>query len=123
MSTRLGTRHAVARVPAARAEEILDRVRETPAGFVRTYGDVSPGAPRVAGAVLHGCEDPDVPWHRIVRADGSLAKGERQRVRLEAEGVPFRGSRVEMRVARIPDVEGLPNRPRRSGPPATRAGR
>ena len=50
---------------------ILGRVRDTPAGFVRTYGDVSPGAPRVAGAVLHECEDPTVPWHRIVRADGS----------------------------------------------------
>jgi hypothetical protein len=38
-----------------------------------------------------------------VRADGSLAKGDRQRALLEAEGVPFRGSRVDMRVARIPD--------------------
>jgi len=75
-------------------------VRETPEGFVRTYGDVSPGAPRVAGAVLHGCSDDSVPWHRIVRADGSLAKGIRQRRLLEAEGVPFRGKRVDMRVAR-----------------------
>jgi alkylated DNA nucleotide flippase Atl1 len=81
---------------------ILDRVRATPAGFVQTYGDVSPGAPRVAGVVLHECEDPRVPWHRIVRADGSLAKGERQRSLLEAEGVPFRGARVDMRVARLP---------------------
>ena len=32
-----------------------------------------------------------MPWHRIVRADGSLAKGARQRALLEAEGVPFRG--------------------------------
>ena len=83
---------------------ILDRVRATPAGFVRTYGDVAPGAPRVAGAVLHACDDPTVPWHRIVRADGSLAKGDRQRVLLEAEGVPFKGTRVNMRVARLPDV-------------------
>ena len=37
-----------------------------------------------------------------VRADGSLAKGARQRKLLEAEGVPFRGERVDMRVARIP---------------------
>jgi methylated-DNA-protein-cysteine methyltransferase related protein len=91
---------------AQRASEILARVRSTPPGFVRTYGDVSPGAPRVAGAVLHACEDPAVPWHRIVRADGSLAKGTRQRAMLEAEGVPFRGSRVEMRVARLPDLSG-----------------
>jgi alkylated DNA nucleotide flippase Atl1 len=54
--------------------------------------------------VLHGCDDPTVPWHRIVRADGSLAKGCRQRSLLEAEGVPFRGSRVDMKVARLPEV-------------------
>jgi methylated-DNA-protein-cysteine methyltransferase related protein len=83
---------------------ILDRVRAVPVGFVRTYGDISPGAPRVAGAVLHGCDDAAVPWHRIVRADGSLAKGSRQRALLDAEGVPFRGSRVDMRVARIPEL-------------------
>jgi methylated-DNA-protein-cysteine methyltransferase related protein len=81
--------------------EVLARVREIPAGFVRTYGDVSPGAPRFAGAALFECDDPDLPWWRVVRADGSLAKGERQRQRLEAEGVPFRGERVEMAVARL----------------------
>lgn len=80
---------------------ILARIRATPEGFVRTYGDVSPGAPRRAGAVLHACEDPSVPWHRIVRADGSLAKGRRQRRLLAREGVPFRGDRVDMRVAHM----------------------
>jgi alkylated DNA nucleotide flippase Atl1 len=58
----------------------------------------------MAGAVLHACDDDTVPWHRIVRADGSLAKGRRQRRLLEREGVPFRGERVEMRVARLPDL-------------------
>jgi alkylated DNA nucleotide flippase Atl1 len=77
-------------------------VRAIPVGFVRTYGDISPGAPRVAGAVLHACHDPAVPWQRVVRADGSLAKGDRQRRLLEAEGVPFRSSRVDMRAARLP---------------------
>lgn len=91
-------------MPSARSELILDRVRDTPPGFVRTYGDVSPGAPRMAGAVLHVCEDPTVPWHRIVRADGSLAKGHRQRRLLEREGVPFRGQRVQMQVARVPEI-------------------
>ena len=87
----------------ATPERILDRVRAIPPGFVRAYGDVSPGAPRRAGAILHACDDPGVPWHRVVRADGSLAKGERQRALLEAEGVPFRGERVDMAVARLPD--------------------
>jgi len=85
-----------------RIERVLERVRATPPGFVRTYGDVSPGAPRFAGSVLFACDDPDVPWFRIVRADGSLAKGAPQRALLEAEGVPFRGERVDMRAARLP---------------------
>jgi alkylated DNA nucleotide flippase Atl1 len=87
-----------------RAARVLDRIRAVPPGFVRAYGDVSPGAPRFAGAVLAGCDDPELPWHRIVRADGSLAKGARQRALLEAEGVPFRDGRVDMRAARLPDL-------------------
>jgi methylated-DNA-protein-cysteine methyltransferase related protein len=85
-----------------RARQVIARIRDTPPGFVRAYGDVSPGAPRFAGTVLSACDDPTVPWHRIVRADGSLAKGARQRALLDAEGVPFRGERVDMRVARLP---------------------
>jgi methylated-DNA-protein-cysteine methyltransferase-like protein len=81
--------------------EVLDRVRAIPEGYVRTYGDVSPGAPRFAGTVLFGVDEPDLPWWRVVRADGSLAKGARQRRRLTAEGVPFRGERVDMAVARL----------------------
>jgi methylated-DNA-protein-cysteine methyltransferase-like protein len=74
-------------------------VRAVPAGRVTTYGDLCPQAPRFAGAVLHACVDPELPWQRIVRADGSLAKGPHQRRLLEAEGVPFRGGRVDMRTA------------------------
>jgi alkylated DNA nucleotide flippase Atl1 len=77
-----------------------------PPGFVTTYSDLCPGAPRFAGLVLARCDDPGVPWHRVVRADGSLAKGARQRRLLEAEGVPFRGTRVEMSVAWA-DVDAL----------------
>jgi methylated-DNA-protein-cysteine methyltransferase related protein len=85
-----------------RAAEVLRRVRSVPAGFVTTYGDLCPGAPRFAGAVLADCDEPNVPWQRIVRADGSLAKGGRQRRLLESEGVPFRGERVDMREAWFP---------------------
>jgi len=89
---------------AARSDErVLERVRAIPPGFVRTYGDVSPGSPRFAGSVLFACDDPAVPWYRVVRADGTLAKGARQRRRLLREGVPFHGDRVVMRVARLPD--------------------
>jgi methylated-DNA-protein-cysteine methyltransferase-like protein len=84
-----------------RAQAVVERVRAIPPGFVRTYGDVSPGAPRFAGTVLAGLDDPTVPWHRVVRADGTLAKGERQRKLLDAEGVPFRGHRVDLKVSHL----------------------
>jgi len=82
---------------------VIAAIRAIPEGFVRTYGDVSPGAPRFAGTVLAETHEPGLPWHRIVRADGSLAKGARQRKLLEEEGVPFKGDRVDMRAARLPD--------------------
>ena len=78
---------------------MLQRVRSIPPGFVSTYGDLCPEAPRFAGATLAACDDPTVPWQRVVRVDGSLAKGERQRRLLEDEGVPFRGRQVDMSVA------------------------
>ena len=83
-------------------EEVLRRIRAVPRGRVTTYGDLWPGAPRAAGAVLASGHDADVPWQRVVRADGSLPKGERQRALLEAEGVPFKGERVDMRAAWVP---------------------
>ena len=83
---------------------MLDLVRAIPEGFVTTYGDLTPGAPRYAGTILSECSDPGVPWQRVVRADGSLAKGERQRGLLEEEGVPFAGVRVDMRTAWAPAV-------------------
>ena len=84
---------------SSRERGVLERIRRVPEGFVATYGDLCPEAPRFAGQVLSQCEDPSVPWHRIVRSDGSLAKGERQRRLLEGEGVPFRGARVDMDAA------------------------
>jgi methylated-DNA-protein-cysteine methyltransferase related protein len=86
----------------AAERRILDAVRAIPPGFVRTYGDLSPGAPRAAGRALRHADG--VPWWRVVRADGSLAVGEDQRRRLDAEGVPFiegRVVRVDLRRARM----------------------
>lgn len=87
---------------SSRAREVLRRARSVPAGFVTTYGDLCPAAPRFAGAVLAASDDPAVPWQRVVRADGSLAKRARQRRLLEAEGTPFCGERVDMREAWFP---------------------
>jgi methylated-DNA-protein-cysteine methyltransferase-like protein len=84
---------------------ILRRVCAIPPGYVRTYGDVSPDAPRLAGYVLSRTDAYQAPWHRVVRANGSLAKGVRQRRLLEAEGVPFRGERVLLSSARLDDLD------------------
>ena len=78
-----------------RAERILDRIRRIPRGSVLPYGVIDPEAPRFVGAVLARTEA-DVPWHRVVHADGSIPKGERQRALLRREGVPMRGARVDM---------------------------
>ncbi len=86
---------------AGRAARILERVRAIPEGFVRTYGDIDPAAPRLVGHVLATCDD-DLPWHRVVRADGTAAMGARQLARLRREGVPFRGQRVDLSQARLP---------------------
>ncbi len=100
-------------VPSSdRADHVLRAVRAIPAGYVRTYGDLDPGAPRFPGRVLATHPDAaDVPWHRVVRADGTLAGGDRQRARLVAEGVPFRGDRVDLREARLPLPPGEPVEP------------
>ena len=86
---------------------ILARVRAIPPGYVRTYGDVSPGAPRLAGRVLSTTSAEEAPWHRVVRADGSLAKGELQRQLLEREGVPFHGDRVVLAQVRLDDFDAV----------------
>jgi methylated-DNA-protein-cysteine methyltransferase-like protein len=83
------------------AERILTCVESIPPGRVMTYGDVAECAgapsPRIVGRVL-AFDDGSVPWHRVLRADGTLAEHlyTEQRQRLLAEGVRFRGDRVEL---------------------------
>jgi methylated-DNA-protein-cysteine methyltransferase related protein len=84
----------------SRAERIVERVRSIPEGYVRTYGDIDPGAPRLVGRVLSSTHD--LPWHRVVRADGTIPRGQRQRELLLAEGIPMRGARVDLKEARLP---------------------
>lgn len=78
------------------------------AGRVATYGQLasaagSPHAARAVGqAMASNPYAPDVPCHRVVAGDGSLhgysgAGGvQRKRSMLEAEGVRFRGARVDL---------------------------
>jgi methylated-DNA-protein-cysteine methyltransferase related protein len=86
---------------AVSPQTIFERVRRVPEGYVTTYGDLSPGAPRHAGRALSQMPG-DLPWWRVVRSDGTWPKGGEQRERLLAEGVPIRGRRVVMAEARIP---------------------
>jgi alkylated DNA nucleotide flippase Atl1 len=85
---------------SSRNEQIISRVRNIPKGFVRTYGDIDPRAPRLVGRILS--QTHDLPWHRVVRADGTLTQGEAQRKLLVAEGVPMRGDHVDLDEARLP---------------------
>ena len=79
---------------------IIDRIRDIPPGHVQTYGDIEPGAPRLVGRVLATTNEKNLPWFRVVRADGSMAKGEAQRRLLLEDGVPMRGDRVDLGRAR-----------------------
>ena len=85
--------------PESRADAILERIRDIPAGHVQAYSDIDPHAPRLVGRILATTNE-DVPWHRVVRADGTIPKGSRQRELLEREGVPMRGERVDLERAR-----------------------
>jgi methylated-DNA-protein-cysteine methyltransferase-like protein len=85
---------------ASRAERVVERVRAIPKGYVRTYGDIDPRAPRLVGRILATTHN--LPWHRVVRADGTIPQGLPQRELLRAEGVPMRGDRVDLDQARLP---------------------
>ena len=81
-------------------EAVLDVVERIPPGRVSTYGAVGRligiGPRRVARALSSG--GGAVPWHRVVRADGSAAEPVRVRqlALLAAEGVPVRNGRVNL---------------------------
>src|SRR5579875_3345504 len=83
------------------AQRILACIEAIPPGRVMTYGDVAEYAgtrsARTVGRVL-AADDGTVPWHRVLRSDGSLAEHlyTEQRQRLLAEGVRFTGDRVRL---------------------------
>mgnify|MGYP000848079127 CR=1 FL=1 len=91
--------------PSAIARRILEVVRAIPPGQVAAYGEVArraglPGRARLAARVLAANEDPQLPWHRVLRADGRIAFPpgshgfEEQGRRLRAEGCQVHGGRV-----------------------------
>lgn len=81
-------------------EEVRAVVVAIPAGCVATYGEIGRAVgigPRQAGRAVSALDD-DVPWWRIVYADGTPATchGGEARALLEAEGVPFLNGHVDM---------------------------
>jgi alkylated DNA nucleotide flippase Atl1 len=86
---------------------VFDAVERIPRGRVSTYGAIGEligvGPRRVARALSSGGGGA-VPWHRVVRADGSAAEPVRVRQLelLAAEGVPMRDGRVVLSAVRWP---------------------
>ena len=84
---------------------IIAAIRKIPKGKVSTYGAVAraagyPGAARRVAWTLH--RSFGLPWQRVLGAGGEIKlRGDsavEQRLRLEAEGVVFRGRRVDMKL-------------------------
>jgi methylated-DNA-protein-cysteine methyltransferase-like protein len=80
-----------------------DTIRKIPRGKVATYGQVAEvaGFPRAARQVVWALRSfRGLPWHRVVGAGGAIrlpgTQALDQRLKLEMEGVAFRGSRVHM---------------------------
>lgn len=79
-------------------------IRAIPRGKVSTYGGVAraagyPGAARMVARVLR--RGFGLPWQRVLGAGGAIKltgdSAIEQRLRLEAEGVRFRGRKVDMK--------------------------
>lgn len=92
-------------VAATRLRQNIEKtIRAIPRGKVSTYGAVAraagfPGAARQVAAILR--KGFGLPWQRVLGAGGEIKlRGDsaiEQRFRLEAEGVRFRGRRVDMK--------------------------
>lgn len=89
------------------AAKILAAIRAVPRGQVAGYGHIAqraglPGRARLVARILSENEDPQLPWHRILRSDGRIAfpPGSKhfreQSQRLRAEGVKVENGRVRI---------------------------
>jgi methylated-DNA-protein-cysteine methyltransferase-like protein len=105
---------------AARLEQIYETIRDIPRGSVASYGQVAElagiprGARQVGWALKQLPSAHDLPWHRVIRAQGHIAfpKGSaafrRQRELLMAENVAVVAGRVDMQKYRWqPDLDEL----------------
>ncbi|MCF7825478.1 MAG: MGMT family protein [Candidatus Marinimicrobia bacterium] len=85
-------------------ETIYSVVKQIPAGKVATYGQIATLAgyyrqARQVGYALHAVPSDDIPWHRVINAQGKISLnlemgGAVQRKLLENEGVVFTAAGV-----------------------------
>jgi methylated-DNA-protein-cysteine methyltransferase related protein len=106
---------------------IYGLVRQIPAGQVTTYGQVAEilglyGRARQVGyALFQVAPESDIPWHRVVNAQGKISRSpmrqgndDLQRILLEREGIVFdTQEKLNLRHYRwipstIPSSEGCP---------------
>ncbi|MDP2649787.1 MAG: MGMT family protein [bacterium] len=87
-------------------QKVYKVVSLIPKGKVSTYkiiAELSKTNPRIVGFALHANKNPkQIPCHRIIKSNGTLAKGyafggvRQQRHKLEEEGIIFPNSKVDM---------------------------
>jgi len=93
-------------------KQVYDVVKRVPYGKVISYGEIAkllgkPRAAREVGRAMRCCPE-DLPWQRVVMADGSITGGvyaEIRRAILESEDVTFlKDGRVDMKKCRWLDT-------------------
>lgn len=82
-------------------DDVATVVRLVPPGRVVSYGDVAEllgTAARVIGRVMATSDEPDVPWWRVIRADGGMDEHiiDRAIPHWREEGIAFSGAKVRM---------------------------
>ena len=103
---------------ATPVERILAAIRAVPRGSVTSYGEIArraglPRRARLVARVLAQNEDPELPWHRVLRSDGRIAfpsdsRGYREQTqRLRAEGVQVEAGRVRNLLRGGSDLDAL----------------
>ena len=84
-------------------ERVFKIVHQIPRGRVMTYGQLAyllgeGYTPRTIGFVMHGADESNTPWHRVINSQGRCSTGrivlpsDKQQRILEREGVKFDGS-------------------------------
>ena len=114
-------------------ERVYKIVRRIPAGRVMTYGQIAEilgegYTPRTVGFVMHGSDESNTPWHRVINSQGRCTTGrlvlpsDKQQRMLEAEGVEF-NDRARCNLQRylwIPGSRGIGTKPSAKENPAKR---